>query len=171
MMMFKRYFYPLSVLLLFVSCQHYAPVFRLTPIKQIDQNNTEYSLSFHNKTSQYQHLYFNEELLDLSCCAETADQFIIENQDGAYRAFCDYEKIFQNKEIQDLAFEFIFHCSGSYRVSLKPKELRTSETKLIINNRLLKVTKDDKKVRLHFLYKIKSKEKEYEWSSEWIKFK
>ena len=58
-----------------------------------------------------------------------------------------------------------------YRVSLKPKELRTSETKLIINNRLLKVTKDDKKVRLHFLYKIKSKEKEYEWSSEWIKFK
>ena len=31
--------------------------------------------------------------------------------------------------------------------------------------------KYDKKVRLHFLYKIKSKEKEYEWSSEWIKFK
>lgn len=111
--MFKRYFYPLSVLLLFVSCQHYAPVFRLTPIKQIDQNNTEYSLSFHNKTSQYQHFYFNEYLLNLSCCAKTANQFIIENQDGAYRAFCDYEKIFQNKEIQDLAFEFIFHCSGS----------------------------------------------------------
>lgn len=109
-------------------------------------------------------------MLNLSCCVETTNRFIIENQNGEYRDFCDYEKIFQNnKEIQGLSFEFIHHCQPNYKVFLAPREVRIEKKTLIINNRLLKVKKEDRKIRLHYLYKIDGKE--HKWTSEWIIFK
>lgn len=165
------------------------PVFRLELIKNIDSDKNQYTITLYNNSTQNQEVYYNFDKLSFSCCRSQNrnkqtevytskdllksfynQEFVIENEHGDFRNFSDYQIIFKDKRIEEsLNFEFILHCSDQIQKILPPKSSSVAVKQIILDKRLLRVLKDDKKVRLHYIYK--DEKNVHILSSEWVNTK
>lgn len=172
-------YYLLFLLIILVSCRN-RNIYFITKLKnESSQYKNLYEIKLYNNTNTPYFIKFNIDKLNLSCCnmyksvgifnrlSENLlynDEFIIENSEGKYRYFCDYDSLL----FRNVQFEFLLHCNPDNKIKLLPKESIIIDN-IVIDVRLLKITDSDKKVRLHYVYKYKNNINIL--SSQWIDIK
>ncbi len=183
-----KYIFKLILILFFASCSN-----ANYPVKVIYQsaNNHKkdslinFNIFINNITNKKILIKYNIDKLNVGCASlDTLDSivfyknniekrglennFLIENKKGLFRNFFNKKaiiEIFKGQNIINLGF-ITMHCNETSDIILAPKENFLYKN-LHIDYRLLKVLKNDKKIRLLYIYK-NEKNKLIIIKSNWI---